>query len=163
MNISFFGPRIQDMGGFQGNAFQESVRKSIQDTLTDCLSKKQKPILLTGLSIGIDQWAAGTALDLKIPYVVYVPFDSPESKWPKLSQKVYTHLLKNAQSKIIVGTGEYSLDKIRSREQRTVDDSDIVYDLFPCGQSIIKYAKRLDKTVINILPSPENDDHFISL
>jgi len=163
MNVSFFGHRIQDMGGFQGNTFQEGVRKQIQQTLINHFNRKEKIVLLTGLNLGIEQWAAGTALDLKVPYIVYIPFDNPESKWPKMSQKVYGHLLKNAQSKIIVDTGNYSIDKIRMRESRIIEDSDIVYDLFSCDQPILKFARRLDKKIINILPSEENDDYFIPL
>lgn len=163
MNISFFGHRIQDMGGFNGNDLQTSIRTKIQDIFLEYITQKKSVTLLTGLNIGIDQWAAGTALDLKIPYIVYIPFDNMESKWPFSSKKVYTHLLKNAQKKVILDKGAYSLDKIVNRERKIIDESDMIYSFFATRPPFFRYAAEANKIITDILPVGASDDHFISI
>ncbi len=82
--------------------------------------------IISGMALGVDQWAANIAIKLNIPYIAAVPFAGQESKWPIKSQKIYNSLIAKASEIHIVCDGEYSGWKLQKRNEWMVDNSDEV-------------------------------------
>lgn len=160
MNITFVGPKIQDLGGFTPNAHQKQIRTTILSTLSQLILDKTNVVLLTGLSLGIEWWAADSARSLKIPYKVYLPFDNVDSKWPHPTRMVFKGLCGVAHEIVSVDTGEFSVQKLHKREQFVIDLSDRIYSFYPGPNPISAYANKKGKELINLLGEETEDDGF---
>jgi len=153
MIVAFTGHRPDKLGGYTlPNKTYIKVCQEIDKTLQELKPEK----VITGMALGVDQWAANIAVNLKIPFVAAVPFDKQESKWPESSQKIFNMLLKKAAEKIIVSPGGYSADKMQTRNQWMVDNCDVliaVYDGSAGGTgNCVNYAQSIKKRIIFIDP-----------
>ncbi len=105
--------------------------------------------VITGGSIGFDQWCSFICYKLHIPYIFAVPFIGQETKWPAKSQKIYKRLLDKAEEVVIVSEGEYAPAKLHKRNEFIVDYSDkmlFCYDGSAGGTgSCFKYACKVEK------------------
>jgi uncharacterized phage-like protein YoqJ len=128
------------------------VCRQIQSTLQELQPEK----VISGMALGVDQWAAFIAHKLKIPFIAAVPFINQESKWPTSSQGTYNKLIKLAAEVVIVSDGEYSAQKMQTRNEWMVDHCDkliAVWDGSDGGTgNCVKYAKSKDKEIIYIDP-----------
>jgi len=163
--ISFHSLRIQDLGGFENKILQQELQNVVSKTLLDLKSKYKTLTLLTGLNLGIETWSAENALLLKIPYIVYVPFDNPSNKWPKFSQDKYNRLITQAQQVKICDTGSFSIQKMRNKEEQIIKDSTI---LCLCYPRVTIDCKRLnkfknEKRILDIWPLNTKDEYFINI
>lgn len=125
--------------------------------------------VVTGGAQGWDSAVAHAALLLKIPYVVAIPFEGQESKWPAAAQARYHALLKHASLVHIVCHGGYSPDKFLERDCWMVDRAEdwilkadgnvgsmfALYDNKGKGGTAqtIKYAESLKVPVWNLWPT----------
>jgi uncharacterized phage-like protein YoqJ len=119
--------------------------------------KELKPEkVITGMALGVDQWAAMIAYKLGIPFLAAIPFENQESKWPEKSQKTYRLLRKLAAEEVIVSEGGYSIDKMQTRNVWMVDNSDkliAVWDGTKGGTgNCVEYAKSANKDIYYINP-----------
>ena len=117
--------------------------------------KKLKPIaVISGMAIGWDTWLAEVAIDCGIPVWAYVPFKGQGGTWPKDAQKRYKQILKNAE-KVIYTSEEYSKDSFFIRDERMVDDCNLVFALYnkkiQGGGTFytVNYAKKQKRKVVN--------------
>lgn len=161
MKITFLGHRLQDLGGFEDNPLHQSIKNKIKEIID--LHSKDKIIILTGLNIGIEMWAAEIARECEVPYHVYVPFADPHSKWPFPSRKTYSDLLKHAKKRITLDDGPFEYKKMIAKELKMIEDSDNIYSFFKESVPIMRKAQKLGKNVIASLPVGEDDDFFISI
>jgi uncharacterized phage-like protein YoqJ len=113
-------------------------------------------MVITGMALGVDQWAANIARKMKIPYIAAIPFEGQESKWPKRSQRTYRALRKLAMGETIVSPGEYSVEKMQIRNQWMVDNADAVIAVWDGTRggtkNCIEYAKSQNKQIYYIDP-----------
>ncbi len=161
MKILFLGARVQDLGGFQGNELQHNIKANIVKTIEDHQKAGDKITVLTGLSLGIETWAAVAANDNDAEFHVYIPFDDPQNKWPKKSQMEYLYLLKKATKKTIVDTGPFEAKKLFEKEIRMITDADKIYTFFPTPHPSEKLLIKLKKEGIDLMPKGEQDDEGI--
>ena len=146
MIVAFTGHRPDKLGGYKlPNPIYNSVCKQIESNLLEL-----KPdTTISGMALGIDQWAAYICFKLKIPFIAAVPFKGQEKAWPMSSQITYHQLLKKASEQVIVCEGSYSAVKMQTRSQWMVDRCNIllaVYDGSGGGTAnCINYAKSLRK------------------
>lgn len=153
MIAAFTGNRPDKLGGYNlPNPTYVHVCRQIGRTLQEVSPEK----VISGMALGVDQWAAYIAHKLGIPFIAAIPFINQECKWPEKSQKTYNQLLKLATEKVIVSPGEYSAAKMQIRNQWMVDHCDIliaVWDQSPGGTgNCINYAKSIGKEIIFIDP-----------
>lgn len=153
MIVAFTGHRPDKLGGFKlPNPTYIKVCRQIESTLKELKPEK----VISGMALGVDQWAAFIAHKLNIPFLAAVPFINQECKWPTSSQETYHKLIKLAEETIIVSDGEYSAKKMQTRNEWMVDRCDqliAVWDGSAGGTgNCVNYAKSKNKSIIYIDP-----------
>jgi len=153
MIVAFTGHRPNKLGGFSlPNPIYIKVCQQIESTLKELNPEK----VISGMALGVDQWAAFISYKLKIPFIAAVPFINQESKWPTFSQETYNKLIKLASEKVIVSDGEYSANKMQIRNEWMVDRCDqliAIWDGSSGGTgNCVNYAKSKNKSIIYIDP-----------
>lgn len=153
MIVAFTGHRPDKLGGYKlPNPTYIKVCKEIDKLLRELKPEK----VITGMALGVDQWAAMVAHKLGIPFLAAIPFEKQELKWPEESQKTWRLLRKLASEEVIVSPGGYSADKMQIRNQWMVDHCDkliAIWDGTSGGtENCINYAKSIEKEIIFIDP-----------
>jgi uncharacterized phage-like protein YoqJ len=153
MIVAFTGHRPDKLGGYKlPNPTYIKVCQIIEKTLKEVQPEK----VISGMALGIDQWAANIAIKLNIPFVAAVPFEGQEKAWPAASQQTYHKLIKLASEKVIVCDGGYAPAKMQIRNQWMVDRCDLliaVWDKSPGGTgNCVRYAQSINKNIIYINP-----------
>lgn len=153
MIVAFTGHRPDKLGGYKvpNDTYIRVCRK------IDTLLKELKPEkVITGMALGVDQWAAMIAHKLQIPYLAAIPFEGQEKAWPEASQKTFRLLRKLAAEEVIVSPGGYSADKMQVRNIWMVDNCDVliaVWDGTKGGTgNCVEYAKSVNKQIYYIDP-----------
>lgn len=130
------------------------ICQQIEKTLLELKPEK----IISGMALGIDQWAANIAIKLKIPFIAAIPFEGQEKAWPKQSQDTFNLLLKHAAEQVIVCEGGYAPAKMQTRNEWMVNHCDkliAVWDQSPGGTgNCVKYAQSIKKEIILIDPNP---------
>jgi uncharacterized phage-like protein YoqJ len=153
MIVAFTGHRPEKLGGYKlPNPIYIKVCQQIESTLKELNPEK----VISGMALGVDQWAAFISYKLKIPFIAAIPFINQESKWPTFSQETYNKLIKLASEKVIVSDGEYSANKMQIRNEWMVDRCDqliAIWDGSSGGTgNCVNYAKSKNKSIIYIDP-----------
>lgn len=146
MRVAFTGHRPDKLGGYViPNPTYHKVVTQIHDQLV-----RLKPTqVISGMALGVDQWAAEIALDLDIPLLAAIPFKGQEATWPDDSKKKYHALLSKAAKVVAVCEPGYAAWKMFKRNEWMVDNCDLliaVWDWSPGGTAgCIKYAQKVDR------------------
>lgn len=154
MIVSFTGHRPSKLGGYNlPNPTYIRVCQQIDKTLRELQPEK----VISGMALGVDQWAASIAVKLGIPFIAAVPFAGQETAWPEASQKIFHKLLQQAAEVHIVCEGDYAAYKMQVRNEWMVDRADTViaiWDGTPGGTgNCVKYAEKKSKQIIYINPN----------
>lgn len=161
MIVSFTGHRPDKLGGYIiPNPTYIHICQQIEKTLLEFKPEK----VISGMALGIDQWAAFIATKLGIPFIAAVPFEGQEKAWPQHSQSIYNKLLGKAAEKVVVCDGGYSAHKMQLRNEWMVNNCDTliaIWDKTPGGTgNCVNYAQSIKKNIVFINPSltkPENE------
>jgi uncharacterized phage-like protein YoqJ len=153
MIVSFTGHRPDKLGGYKlPNPTYLHVCRQIDKTLQEIKPEK----IISGMALGVDQWAANIAIKLGIPFIAAVPFIGQEKAWPLPSQKIFNKLIERAAEVVIVSEGGYSAAKMQIRNEWMVDRADkviAIWDGTPGGTgNCVKYAQSKSKEIIFISP-----------
>jgi len=154
MIISITGHRPADLGGYEiPNPVYDNVRK----LLTEKFKELNPQMVISGMALGADQWAAYVAIELCIPFTAAVPCDNQDSRWPADSRKQYQELLGLAAKVVVVSPGPYAAYKMHKRSQWMVDNSDVLVAIWTGKQhggtfSCVQYAKSQNKDIHIINP-----------
>ena len=151
--IAFSGHRPDKLGGYKlPNPTYIRVCQQIDAALQELKPEK----VITGMALGIDQWAASIAYKLGIPYLAAIPFEGQEKAWPEESQKTFRLLRKLAAEEIIVCEGGYAASKMQIRNEFMVDHCDqliaVWTDLGGTG-NCVEYAKSVGRQIYHINPA----------
>jgi uncharacterized phage-like protein YoqJ len=155
MIVAFTGHRPDKLGGYKvPNPVYSHVCRQIEKALVELQPEK----VITGMALGVDQWAAYIAYKMKIPFLAAIPFEGQESAWPSKSQQTYRQLIKVASEQVIVSPGKYAREKMQIRNEWMVNQCDKligVYNGDTTGgtANCIKYAKSIGKEIIIIDPT----------
>jgi uncharacterized phage-like protein YoqJ len=155
MIVAFTGHRPDKLGGYKlPNPTYIHVCQQIDKTLQELKPEK----IISGMALGVDQWAANVAHRLSIPFVAAVPFEGQEKAWPESSQKTYHQLMKLAVERVVVSPGGYAAFKMQVRNQWMVDNCDkliAIWDGTPGGTgNCVEYAKSKNREIVFINPHP---------
>lgn len=153
MIVAFTGHRPDKLGGYKlPNDIYIKVCKDIDWLLKELNPEK----VISGMALGVDQWAANIAYKLGIPFIAAIPFEGQELAWPEASQKTYRILRKLASEEVIVSPGGYSADKMQVRNIWMVDNCHsliAVWDGSKGGTgNCVEYAKSVDRKIYQIDP-----------
>lgn len=151
--LAFTGHRPNKLGGY---SLENPLKLKIEYKISEILLSVQPKCCISGMALGVDQWAAGICIELCIPFIAAVPFEGQERMWPERSQRIYRYLLSKAAKTIIVSKGGYAAYKMQVRNKWMVDRSDkilAVWDGSSGGTwNCVQYAKSLNKEIIRINP-----------
>jgi uncharacterized phage-like protein YoqJ len=153
MIVSFTGHRPDKLGGYSiPNPTYNHVRSELIRVLTDL-----KPsIAVSGMALGVDQWAAQVCLDMDVPLIAAVPFAGQQRNWPQTSQDAYKDLVGRALHVAIICGGGYSAWKMQRRNIWMVDNSDVVVAVFDGTsggtKNCVDYATSRGKKIVMINP-----------
>jgi uncharacterized phage-like protein YoqJ len=155
MIIAFSGHRPDKIGGYKlPNPTYIHICTQIESLLKELKPEK----VISGMALGVDQWAAFIAHRLGIPFLAAIPFVGQEGKWPEKSQAIYRKLLNLASEQVIVSEGPYSATKLQTRNEWMTDHCDqliAVWDGSYGGTSnCINYANSINREIIYINPRP---------
>jgi len=156
VNIAFTGHRPNKLGGYDNNS---NLSKPLKTRLSTIFISRnfQQPIIITGMALGVDTWAAEFAIKNNIPFHAYVPFVGQEKMWPAESQAHYKQIKECAKTVTYVCGPGYAAWKMQKRNEAMVDACDIliaVWDGTTGGTyNCIQYAKSKGKEIINIHPN----------
>jgi uncharacterized phage-like protein YoqJ len=142
------------LGNLDG--YRASVQARLVDLARAALDRHVPERVISGMALGWDTALAQAALDLGIPFDAYVPFEGQESRWPAAAQQRYRDLLGRADQILIVSPGSYEVEKMQVRNERMVDDCDLLLALWngTAGgtRNCLRYAGKVGRRVVNLWP-----------
>lgn len=153
MILAFTGHRPEKLGGYNpGNPTELWVRELIRAILELLTPNK----IISGMALGVDQWAAEEAIKLGILFVAAVPFDDFEKKWPAHSINQFNYLLTQSSEIHYISEPGYAAWKMQRRNEWIVDHSDALVAIwdgsFSGTKNCIDYAKHKKKPIYNLNP-----------
>lgn len=153
MVVAFTGHRPSKLGGYDYNS---PINLNIREYISNIIQEVKASKVISGMALGVDQFAADSAQDLGIPWVAAIPFKGQETAWPASSQKLYHDLLETAEEKVIVCEGKYAPHKMQIRNEWMVDRADIVVAIWDGSKggtaNCVAYAKSKNKRLIVTAP-----------
>lgn len=146
--ISVTGHRPDKLGGWKvPNPTYNAVLHALRETF-----KAMRPtMVISGMALGVDQWAAQVCIDDGIPFWAAVPFAGQEAVWPEYSRARYKYLLSRAAGSTIVSDGGWAASKMHIRNQWMVDRCHLlvaVWNGTPGGTaSCVAYAEKVQRPI----------------
>lgn len=151
--IAFTGHRPNKLGGYAPN---NPTKLKLKEKIKEVLSKRCPDMVMSGMALGVDQWAVEVCIDLDIPFIAAIPFYGQESMWPKESKDYYLMLLDKATEIIHVCDPGYAAWKMQKRNKYMVDWCDTLVAIFDGTEggtkNCVDYAKSTSKEIIHIDP-----------
>jgi len=142
MIVAITGHRPNKLGGYK---VPNALYNSVINGLNEAFDKLKPDFVLTGMAIGVDQWAAEICVKRGIKYIAAIPFQGQESQWPSYAQERYDKLIKKSHAAYVITPGPYAAHKMHLRNQWLVNSCDVlaaVWDGTSGGTaSCIEFAK----------------------
>lgn len=151
MIVAFTGHRPDKLGDWDPlHPTVARVRKALRDGLV-----RNWPVYaISGMALGVDQWAAETCLELGIPFHAALPCDNMETPWPLPSQERFRKLLEKAKEIHVVSPGPYKPWKMQRRNEWMVDHCTkllAVFDGSPGGTyNCLAYAAEVKREIVHL-------------
>lgn len=148
MKIAFTGHRPDTLGGYvRGNDTELAVKEAIRAKLQVFHEEHGKDlVIITGMSLGVDQWVAEVCLVLGIPYLAAIPCKGQDARWTTPAKALYRKLLDHARSIYQVCEGGFATWKLQCRNEWMVDNCDlllVVWNGMPSGTAnCVAYARK---------------------
>lgn len=111
-------------------------------------------LLISGMALGVDTWAAERAVYRKIPFWAYVPFASQADRWEPDQKAHWDWLITRAAVTVLCSTGGYAAWKFQKRNERMVDDADALAAFYLPGKTggtlnCMNYAVKTERFLIS--------------
>jgi uncharacterized phage-like protein YoqJ len=153
MIVALTGHRPSKLGGYDpDNPIATKVREAIRAKLVELKPEK----IISGMALGVDQWAVQIAIDLGIPFIAAVPFPDQAGRWRPSSKREYLRLLGLASEVVVVST-THSPVAMQTRNEWMVDHADVVLAVWGGTRggtaNCVRYANLMKTPVVRINPS----------
>ena len=156
--LGITGHRPSKLGGYNDNTNKSYQIKTI---LRKCFLQSKPNCIVSGMALGVDQWAAEVAIELGIKVLALIPCLAQDYKWPPHSRISYIKLLteiENSGGSIEYVTKEpYSSTCMQLRNQRIVDYSTHILAIWDKSWggtgSCVRLAKKAGRPITIIHPS----------
>lgn len=137
-----------------GSLSDQETKRSLLEVQIDFFYNlyNESLTILTGMALGVDQWAAEFCINKNIPFEAYLAFSEQHSLWTPSEQSHYKNLLSKA-SKIHVISPSNTPHSYLKRDDLLAKDADFCIAIFNgdhhtgTGYTIRK-VKSLNKQVI---------------
>ena len=158
--VCFTGHRPNKLGGYSPNPLQSRIRERLSAHIEKLIGEGVTTFI-SGMALGVDQWAAEIVLSLKtthphIRLIAAIPFVGQESAWAPSSIRHYNHLIDLCDERVVVSPGGYSAHKMQLRNQWMVDNSTAVIAVWDGSSggtgNCVSYARKLHKTIYRLNP-----------
>lgn len=153
VTVAFTGHRPDKLGGYGlDNPTRDRVLRALLATLRDVRPARA----LSGMALGVDQWAALCCVHLGIPFEAVIPFKGQEKMWPEASQREYRRILTLAAGETYSPCiGDVNAD-LQSRNEYMVDHCDVLIAVWDGSRggthNCVKYAEQVGRRIIRIDP-----------
>jgi uncharacterized phage-like protein YoqJ len=130
----------------------------VKERIKETLIKLNPDYAISGMALGVDQWAAEICIVLGIPLRVYIPFEGQEKAWPAKAQIRYQNILSMVEESRIVCGGGYAAYKMQIRNEAMVNSCDMLLAVINKNETsggtfnCVSYAKGINKEIIFIHP-----------
>lgn len=153
MIVAFTGHRPNKIGGYKiPNPIYDHIASEIKKALKEINPERA----ISGMALGVDQWAAEICVELGIPFIVAIPFVGQESIWPQDSQDKYRRLLDKAEETKIICEGGYAAKKMQIRNKWMIDNCDVLIAVWNGTNggtgNAVKYAQEINRKIYRINP-----------
>src|SRR5713101_7434394 len=147
--IAFTGHRPNKLSGYKlPNPTYTYVCQQLEKTLLELKPDKA----ISGMALGVDQWAAHICVKLGIPFIAAVPCDNQDSRWPEASKKTYQLLLKKAAEIVVVSPGAYTHECMQKRNEWMVHHCDKLIGVWDGSSggtmNCINFARGIGREII---------------
>lgn len=160
-SLCFTGHRPNKLFGYDlNNEGNIAICKKLYELCERAIVNAGVETFITGMALGIDQWAALVVFELKKKYphiklIAAVPCRSQPSVWSKAQQEMYADILRKCD-KVVVLSEEYTPSCMQKRNEWMVDHSDFVLAVWDGTKSgtgnCVAYAKMKGKTIVAFHP-----------
>ncbi len=118
MIVAFTGHRPDKLGNWNPT---HPVVDRVRSTIRAALETYRPLYAISGMALGVDQWAAEICLELGVPFVAALPCDAMDAMWQSLYRLRLRELLKKAAEVVVVSPGPYAAWKMQKRNEWMVD------------------------------------------
>lgn len=124
--LCFTGHRPDKLGGYQDCLLHQRIKAAIHEAIEEFAAlQNDKPTFISGMALGVDQWAAEIVLELGYPLIAAIPCPGQASKWPAQNQRYYRELLQHA-TKVHTIASSYTPSCMQDRNEWMVNNSSYV-------------------------------------
>lgn len=152
MIISGTGHRPDKLGGYDALTLIRLTSLAVA-----VLNKKSPSKVISGMALGWDTALALGSIQLGIPLVAAIPFKGQELSWPKASQNQFQEIISKACLIEIVSGGGYHPNKMQTRNEWMVNNSELVVALWDGSSggtsNCVRYANKVNKPILNVWDS----------
>jgi uncharacterized phage-like protein YoqJ len=154
--IAFTGHRPDKIGGYD---VPNPTSLKICNKIEQQLIQIKPTLVLSGMALGVDTWAAWISVGLGIPFIAVIPFKGFESRWNDKAKAAFYELLSLSAGVKYVSEPGYAPWKMQKRNEWLVDNCDAIIGIhngtLGGTHNCLRYAERKEKLIIRINP---NDD-----
>lgn len=146
--IAYAGHRPDKLGGWNpAHPVVGRVKAAIRGSLISLAPS----MVISGMALGVDQWAAWESVDLGVSFTAALPCDGMDEVWPIRSRAEFRRLLALATRVHVVSPGPYKPWKMQRRNEWMVDNSArlvTVHDGSSGGTyNCIRYAESVSRAI----------------
>lgn len=158
--LCFTGHRPNKLGGYKPDAILNmKVKAALSLAINEFADKhgRNNVSFITGMALGVDQWAADILIDEDLPFIAAIPCKGQESQWPEKAQDHY-HFILSLATQVVCLAEKYTHECMNDRNRWMVDHADhvlAIWDGTPGGTGqCVGYAQhaRHEPTVKIINP-----------
>ena len=162
MIVAVTGHRPPKLGGYYiPNPIYLNVKAVLRAAFreqADRVPTGDELMILSGMALGVDQWAAEICIEEGIKWTAVIPFHGFEGRWPDISKRHYHNLLNEADNvHVVTDTSEYRANLLYRRNAWMVDNASLVLAIWNGSSggtaNCIEYARR-KRVRTEILPVP---------
>lgn len=158
MILTITGHRPPKLGGYD---LPNPVFQAVMEGIDRSLIALRPERLVSGMALGVDQWALDSCILNDIPYTAAVPFQGFSRNWPHKSQEHFQYFMARADKVVYTTEGNppYSDQLLHHRNQWMVMNSDAVLAVWDGSSggtaNCVRFAKACGKPVYFVQLNPE--------
>jgi uncharacterized phage-like protein YoqJ len=119
--------------------------------------EQMKPTwLISGMALGVDQWAAEQAIEMGLPVLAAIPCRNQEQFWGPVARSNYNALLSKCSNVQLVTDGPYQKHVMQTRNMWMVDRANMVLAVFDGTEggtaNCVKYAIQSRRKILRFDP-----------
>jgi len=153
----FTGHRPNKLKGYNAKDNKELLWR-LHEVIVEHIEKHHVTTFVSGMALGIDQWAAKIVLKLKetkypnLKLVCAIPHKNHSSKWNDFSKREWEDITNKADRVVYTSEEEYKPYLMQIRNQWMVDNTDYIIAVWDGTEggtgNCVAYAKKKDKVYI---------------